>query len=485
MHLFFWKDRLFCGFILSMMRRRFLFTILLLIPFTLSGASYQEIISQARKNSIDIANAELTYESGMLSVQRLEAADKAGYSASLRVSPYDYDDAVSVEALGASYISPDGNTELSVGMPFTVGYDGQGAMLGPEIALYHTFDWGTDDEELKRLEAGRARLSTERVYNETLIAADRTVISLIISILNNERSMIETEEEIRNLKKDLSDELALETLSEDSIIFIEEKLAIARAENELAVLKREHRYLEERFLTLTGMEWEGITDIPSPVFPDISGVPSSLEEYYYDMEIAREEYNIAESENNPMYLRLGASADSSLYLGTGLMNDGVRSFNDSITAQGLIELTAGEWSLSASGGGTWTERNSFSPALSIGASWTRDTESELDDLELRTLLNDALIAANDYSDRKREFDEEREELIYSILSWQRSFSSNEGDIEYQKALSEYRKALYERGLGTEEELHDAKTSEELTLMERDILLLEGLQLALDAKEYAL
>ena len=112
MHLFFWKDRLFCGFILSMMRRRFLFTILLLIPFTLSGASYQEIISQARKNSIDIANAELTYESGMLSVQRLEAADKAGYSASLRVSPYDYDDAVSVEALGASYISPDGNTEL-------------------------------------------------------------------------------------------------------------------------------------------------------------------------------------------------------------------------------------------------------------------------------------------------------------------------------------------------------------------------------------
>ena len=370
-------------------------------------------------------------------------------------------------------------------MPFTVGYDGQGAMLGPEIALYHTFDWGTDDEELKRLEAGRARLSTERVYNETLIAADRTVISLIISILNNERSMIETEEEIRNLKKDLSDELALETLSEDSIIFIEEKLAIARAENELAVLKREHRYLEERFLTLTGMEWEGITDIPSPVFPDISGVPSSLEEYYYDMEIAREEYNIAESENNPMYLRLGASADSSLYLGTGLMNDGVRSFNDSVTAQGLIELTAGEWSLSASGGGTWTERNSFSPALSIGASWTRDTESELDDLELRTLLNDALIAANDYSDRKREFDEEREELIYSILSWQRSFSSNEGDIEYQKALSEYRKALYERGLGTEEELHDAETSEELMLMERDILLLEGLQLALDAKEYAL
>lgn len=485
MHLFFWKDRSFCGFILSMMRRRFLFTILLLIPFTLSGTSYQEIISQARKNSIDIANAELTYESGMLSVQRLEAADKAGYSASLRVSPYDYDDAVSVEELGASYISPDGNTELSVGMPFTVGYDGHGAMLGPEIALYHTFDWGTDDDELKRLEAGRARLSTERVYNETLIAADRTVISLIISILNNERSMIEAEEEIRNLKKDLSDDLALEALSEDSIIFIEEKLAIARAENELAVLRREHRYLEERFLTLTGMDWDGITDIPSPVFPDISGVPSSLEEYYYDMEIAKEEYNIAESENNPMYLRLGASADSSLYLGTGLMNDGVHSFNDSITAQGLIELTAGEWSLSASGGGTWTERNSFSPALSIGASWTRDTESELDDLELRTLLNDALIAANDYSDRKREFDEEREELIYSILSWQRSFSSNEGDIEYQKALSKYRKALYERGLGTEEELHDAETSEELTLMERDILLLEGLQLALNAKEYAL
>ena len=140
-----------------MMRRRFLFTILLLIPFTLSGASYQEIISQARENSIDIANAELTYESGMLSVQWLEAADKAGYSASLRVSPYDYDDAVSVEELGASYISPDGNTELSVGMPFTVGYDGQGAMLGPEIALYHTFDWGMDDDELKRLEAGRAR----------------------------------------------------------------------------------------------------------------------------------------------------------------------------------------------------------------------------------------------------------------------------------------------------------------------------------------
>ena len=63
-----------------------------------------------------------------------------------------------------------------------------------------------------------------------------------------------------------------------------------------------------------------------------------------------------------------------------------------------------------------------------------------------------------------------------MLSWRRSFSELESEIEYRDALLSSIEVRLERGLATEEEYEDAALDLELLYIDRDILLLEGLSL---------
>ena len=75
------------------------FLLALLLPFSISAASYSDIMNVAEEMSIEEKNAAISYESSLLSASLLDKEDEMGYSVSLRAEPFQYDDAISITAL--------------------------------------------------------------------------------------------------------------------------------------------------------------------------------------------------------------------------------------------------------------------------------------------------------------------------------------------------------------------------------------------------
>ena len=226
-------------------------------------------------------------------------------------------------------------------------------------------------------------------------------------------------------------------------------------------------------MSLTGLTWDGVEDIPQPVFPDILSIDTSseLEESDLYARIAEEEYLLELSQQNPKKLSVGATADSDRYLGEGLnVNPSLEKNN--IGVLGEIGWEGRNWNLGLSGGGAWDEDYSFTPVLTISGTWHSDSSSESDELTLRSLQNTATLRRGEYLDLRRSFEEESLDFWNRILSWERSSAELDAKMDYQTALLEYTKVRYERGLIPDEDLHDAEFELELLKIDRSVLLLE-------------
>ena len=186
----------------------------------IQAVPFQEAMNAFRGHSIDIENAELARESGLLNALMLDAEDRMGGSVSLEAIPMASEEtAADISVLSGTIITPDGNTRITAGMPFSIGYEGGIRNLSPMISAEHTFDWGHDDGRLSELEAERARISTERIYGESLNAAERELLTVMKSLLQNSLDMLETEESLNDLRKELDESLKLRKISEGSRFF--------------------------------------------------------------------------------------------------------------------------------------------------------------------------------------------------------------------------------------------------------------------------
>ena len=455
------------------------FLLALLLPFSISAASYSDIMNVAEEMSIEEKNAAISYESSLLSASLLDKEDEMGYSVSLRAEPFQYDDAISITALDASFIFPDEDTEISASIPFDVKYSGKGALLHPSLSLSHRFDWAHDDKRLSSLEAEYARFTAQENYDRAISSFRKNMISLMIALLENERDMKEAEETLSDLKKDFSDSVYLRTVTEGTVLYKELELLISRAEGSLSALKEEREYLEWRYTSYTGLEWDGVDDIPDAVFPSLEGESPSVKEAYYEMEIASEEYLVEKSRIKPLNLTLGGDVSSTVGIGELISS----SAEENLKAGLSLALNTDEWNVEVSGGGSWDRNYSFTPSLSIGAVWSRNTEKDSDTVTLKRLMNDALSASNGYQKALIDDYDEKESLLSSILSWKRSYADAEDECAYRRAMLEYQEELYKRGLGTEEDLSDASLEAETAEYDLKIAKLNGLSLMLDALEY--
>lgn len=461
----------------------YLLIVLLLSAQLLGAASYSDMIAAAENNGPDAAGARLAYEAGLISIAESELDDTTDYSLAFSADPLsEIDDGIlRISELSFSAVLPDDDTTITASIPAGIRYDGRGAVLSPYASVSHTFDWGHDDEIQKDLQTEALKLSTERQYETDMLSIRQSVISLISELLSNERSMLSDQETLRDIDREISDSLVLGIMTEDSILYEELMLEKKRAEDSVEIGKREKEELLLRFRTVTGLEWDGVEDIPEPAFPDVFSVAASSEvnEAAIELHIAEEDVLIEESEQNPRRLTIGGSAGGSAEIAEGLYPvTGERE--DSLYLNGTIGWEGDDWSVSATGGGQWNDEFDFTPSLSLYASWQSGT-AESDELRLRSLRNTVRVRSDDYYDARRSFEEEREDIWGRILTWQREKAELDAEIEYQNALYGIALARYGKGLATEEDIHDAELDTELLGFDRDILLMEGLALQTEAE----
>ena len=463
----------------------YMLRVLLLIIMTLSGslhaASYDAIISAALSVSPDAQAAELSYQAGLLSIAEAELDDEYDISITASVSPLADDmQILGVDDLSFSMTLPDDDTTITASLPFGIRYDSEGATLQPGASISHTFDWGRDTDTLEDLQVQALRISVEHDHASDLIAVRRSVISLMLELLTNDRNILEAEENLRDAEKELSDSLSLGIVSEDSIAYMELELSSRRYEDSLRILEEERTELEMRYASMVGSEWSGVDSIPYPSFPVLDPASSStLLSADIQAAIAGEEVLVEESRQNPLKLIAGAEVSASADISNGIYSD-PDGVSEVASLMGSLGWEGANWSLSASGGGSFSSDHSFTPALTFSGSWKSGT-SRSDEITLRSLRNTALILENEAKDARRTFSEESSSLWRSILAWEREEAEMKAQLDYEEALAEMADIKHERGIISDEDLHDTMLSLSLLKMDRDILLLEGLELQAEAE----
>ncbi len=458
------------------------FVLLFLQLFAVHSASYDEIMSSSLSGSYLAEEAEIRHSAGLISISEAELDDEIMLGAELSVSPLlNNMEAVSVDDLSFSFTSPDSDTKFSASLPFAIAYDRSGGYLSPSASFRHVFDWGHDDDELEDLQVEVLRLSVSREYEEDMLSLERSVISILTELLTNEKDIKEAREALSDAQAEESDAVTLDLMSEDSLAFLELQLARERAEDTLLILERERNALVLRYHSLTGLEWDGVEDIPDPSFPDILAftTSSAVDEARLQAEIAKEEVLVTESLQKPERLVTGLDASSMIEMGQGW-----DSTSSPLSLSASIGWEGDSWSLIASGGGNWDADFAFSPQLTITASWENGS-SESDDLTLRSLRNTARMRSVEAANARREFQESSEDLWSSIVRWEREKAELDADVRYQNAFCEMQELKYERGLITQEELEDSSDELSSLLLELDIKKLEGLALEAEAESLVL
>ena len=456
--------------------------LLLLLSGPLYAADYGSIIESALSESPEARSAELSYQAGLLSIAEAELDDEYDLAFSASVSPLEDDMRIlGVEDLSFSMTLPDDDTTITASLPFGVRYDAEGATLRPGASISHTFDWGRDSDILEDLQLQALRLSVESDYASDIISVRRSVISLMIELLSNERGIMEAEESLRDAEKELADGLSLGIITENSIPYMEMELSVRRYEDSLRILEEEKAELEMRFSSLVGEEWSGVESIPSPVFPDLdSAVSSSLLAADIQAAIAGEEVLLEESSQSPRKLIAGADVSASADIHKGIYSDHDGSLAEIASLTGRLGWEGDSWSLMASGGGSFSSDHSFTPALTLTGSW-KSGSTRSDELTLRSLRNTALIRENEARDARRTFNEERSAVSRRVLSWEREKAEMEAQLGYERALADMAVLKHERGMISEEDLHDSLFSLSLLEMDAIILSLEGLELQAEAE----
>ena len=171
--------------------RYFLAVAFLLVPSLLTGTTFDTIIRSTEETSVQAEQARLRYESGLISIEQAEIEDGTSYSVSMAVSPLENRSRIiSVSDLSFTATLPDDDTSITASIPFSISYDGSGALVSPSASVSHVFDWGLDDDNLKTLQNASSRISVDREYSSDLLSLLMSVINAVSKLLSNEKILM-------------------------------------------------------------------------------------------------------------------------------------------------------------------------------------------------------------------------------------------------------------------------------------------------------
>ena len=245
--------------------------LLVLIPFSLSSASLDEIIKTAYASSEEMKRYELDRKNTELTVSIGEAKEELGISVSsgdvsaeFRPGAGNYE--FGTTGTKATFTLPnDGKTAITVGTgPVSYTTNTNNYSLKPSVSATHSFLYGENSDNRSTLLNKQSALLGTYSYQSNLIQFENSILNQVKSLLTNQKNINETKKSIVIQTKGMSDALALQTLSKDSVAYKELENSMTRLQSTLASLQGNQTLLESQYTQLTSLPWEGIPTIREP-----------------------------------------------------------------------------------------------------------------------------------------------------------------------------------------------------------------------------
>ncbi len=462
---------------------------LLLSSSLVFAIGYDEILAAAVDRSYTMKNAELTHQNNLLQQQSDDLEDAPVWAVSVETTPFSSNDiskdGFKVTGLTTSVTLPnDGKTKISFSSPFSIGY-GQGAFtINPTASVSHKFDFNYfDDDVLDDLTYSYNHLSTERAYLEAQYGFAKSVVQMLSQIVTLEKNIRNLEYQIGVTEKDLDNQLALKKTSETSITYLRAKLDLERNKSNLDTYMDQLESAKAQFETSTGLVWDGVENIPEPelLLQKVEQGNTSVMITGLDASIAAQKVEQQEKLMNPSALTLSGSAGFEYYNDEAqkVGNTGVldRKTENRIIADIDATYSGKNWSVGATlGASTHPININITPSLTITGSWTSNNSSEKDRLALEQLRNEAIKANNSYLDSLTNYNINAMSLSNSIMSYQFEYKQMQDNEKYYQAALDFEKAMFEKGLNTQDDVDAAAFNLELAGYDRTLVLLKGMEL---------
>ena len=462
----------------------------------LSAITLEEAFSSAEANNKTYQNQVLTYQKGLLSLERMDLEDETAVNLGVSVNPLmskgsvpgasgitginDYGFAITPTA---SVTLSDKKTTIKGSMPYLVDYNGKVNSISPSIGASYTYNFNEyDDDVLSDLNYAISKYTTEYTYANAGISLKKNVISMISNILSIEMNIKDSEKKVRDTEKTLEDYKALASFSESSITYITVVNALDNYKRLLSSYNEQLEIAKSSYRNLTGLEWSGLDYIPEPVL-SVSVIDNGNTQVMLQ--------SLAVQQKEETYKKTAAGYDVDLLTVDGKAEGSINVLSDStsgsLSISGSVGYSANNWSIAASPSFSWSFNNntSFTPGLTISATWTNDTKTKSAELDKQDKLYDITKAENDYSAAQTNYIQQAQEYSTKISNWNMKRLQNDSNRSYLEAVYENKKALFEVGLATDKEVEDARFDLEKAGYEYDIMLLEGLSLQCDLEIFSL
>lgn len=463
-----------------MKRRLVLAMTLLVTAMTLCAAPYSDILSGAKANSITLKNAEISYRNALISVDKnsLEDEVQITVSGSAKVSP-----SLSVSPSVKVVLPNDGSTTIEAAVPVSLDYsDVSIYSASPSVTVKHLFDLtGYDKKAITDLSNSKSLLGSEQTYQNAVISFETTVLNSIKSLLAAEKNLAAQKYTLAENEKSLNDRVALGQITEGSVTWQQLSNQIAISRNTIASLERQIENAKAQYKTLTGMEWDGVTDLPEPdlSFTVLPTGNTSVIMKQIDAEIAKANLDAKNVQLNPQAVSVNGTLSSTNSKSIAkTLTGNVPVQTNSIDLSAGATYSQSNWSVGSSVGFSYNARdNKFdTPSLTISGNWQNKNTTKKDELELQSLSNMVIAAENSAQDELTSYIQSARSLELDIMQYEYTKIQTASNSDYLKAGLENVKALYEAGLATDAELKKAEFNVKMDEYDTMSVIIDGLLL---------
>ncbi|MGN0907919.1 MAG: TolC family protein [Bullifex sp.] len=443
---------------------------LLMTAMTLCAAPYSDILEGAKANSITLKNAEISYRNSQITVEKNELKDEVAVTVSgiAKVSP-----SLAITPSVKVVLPNDGATTIEASVPYTLDYDDTSLYsASPSLKVSHVFDLsGYDKDVLSALSNSKSLLSSEYSYQNTILTFENSVLNSIRTLLSTEKSLASQSFNLEESEKSLNDKVTLGQVTEGSVTWQQAVNQINISKNTVSALERQIENAKSQYKTLTGLEWDGVTDLPEPdlTFTMLPGGNTGVIIKQIDAEIAKENYAGRFAQMNPQAVAVNGSV-------TGTNSRTLMNETNSVGMNAGATYSQNNWTLGSSVGFSYNARdNKFdTPSLTVSGTWQNKTTTKKDELELQGLSNLIISAENSAQDELTSYIQSARALELDIMQYEFTKIQSQANSEYLKANLENVKALHDVGLVTDAELRKAEFNAQMDEYDTMSVIIDGL-----------
>lgn len=455
-------------------RRLAVLCLVLAATVPLTAIPLQDLITQALAESTNMKDLEYSKQKALLTVGLNQVEDELGIAVGSGEVTATYNSGnyvFSTSGTNVAFTLPnDGKTTINVStgaMDIDAPYSN--FSIYPSVSASHTLTYGYTADNQKSLLNRQTEVLALSTYESSKLNFTTSLYSQIDSLLENEKSIKQTEKDLADLQTSLQQNLSLKLIRSDSLAYQAQEQAIKVKEATLANLQSTRELLLRQFSLLAGFAWEGVEAIPEPNLSFTSNPMgnSSVLLKSLALDLAKEELALKKAE----------FTNKSLVLNGGVSSSHSSSPTDGLSASAAATLQSKNLSAKAGLSGTYNySTKTFSPSLTVSGSWNNNKTLASDALTLQKLENEVLIAELAYQTALNEYLQNAATLESNIAAWKMTHALHRQSMDYNLALLKQQQTLFEKGLATKADVDDAAFNVEIDAYTLSSILLDGLKL---------